>query len=195
MEGKNRIRGQIYGAVGIVIVAVFIYAARDVLQYVRSPGESAVSSEWEGSGITVELAGAQDHGGIYFLPHGATIGDLFREAGVSDIGGLGETVLPGVVHSGDRVTCDTARYRVTMGDMAVPTRLALGMPIDLNKATLEELVLVPGIGRKTASKIVRFREEKGDFPEVDVLKRIEGLGKKKYDRIKGYLSINRHSCS
>ncbi len=195
MKGKTFAGRQIYGAIGIMIVVVFVYAARDVLRYVRFPGEPAVSSQWESSGITVELAGDRDHGGVYFLPHGATIRDLFREAGVDDIAGFRGTDLAGVVRFGDRVSCDTARYRVTIGDMSASARLALGMPIDLNKATLEELVLIPGIGRKTASKIVRFREEKGAFPEVDVLKRIEGLGEKKYDRIKGYLSINRPSCS
>ncbi|MDO9514938.1 MAG: helix-hairpin-helix domain-containing protein [Syntrophales bacterium] len=195
MKEKTLAGRQIYGAIGIVIVVVFVYAARDVSQYVCSPGESAVSSQWEGFGITVELAGDQDHAGIYFLSRGATIRDLFGEAEVDDVSGFKETDLAGVVHSGDRVTCDTARYRVTTGDMSASALLALGMPIDLNKATVEDLVLVPGIGRRTASKIVRFREEKGVFSEVDVLKRIKGLGKKKYDRIKGYLSINMPSCS
>jgi len=88
MKGNTLAVRQLCGAIGIVIVAVSVYAARDVLRYVPSPGESAVSSQWEGAGITVELAGDRDHGGIYFLPCGATIGDLFREAGVDDVAGF-----------------------------------------------------------------------------------------------------------
>ncbi|MDD5722729.1 MAG: helix-hairpin-helix domain-containing protein [Syntrophales bacterium] len=195
MKGKTLASRQLYGAIGIVIVVALVYAARDVIQYLRFPGESAVSSQWAGSGVTVELAGDQDHGGVYFLPHRATIYDLLREAGVGNVARFRGADLAGGVHSGDRVICDTARSRVTVGDMSAPVRLALGMPIDLNKATLEDLALVPEIGRKTAAKIVRLREEKGDFSEVDVLKRIKGLGKKKYDRIKAYLSVNRPSCS
>jgi len=195
MKGKTRAGRQIYGAIGIVVVAVFVYVARDISPYIRVPGEAALSSRWEGSGITVELAGDQDHGGIYFLPHGATIRNLFSEAGVNDTPGFKETVLAGVLHSGDRIACDTTRYRVTIGDISASARLALGMTIDLNTATVEELVLIPGIGRITAAKIVRFREKMGDFSEVDILKQIEGLGEKKYNRIKGYLSINKASCS
>jgi len=195
MKRKTRGTGQLYGAIGIVIVAVFVYAARGVFQYVPFPGGAAVSSQGEGCGITVELVGDRDHGGIYFLPHGATIHDLLSEAGIADVAGFREADIAGVLRSGDRVSWDTAQYLVTVGDMFASARLALGMPINLNTATLEELMLVPGIGRKAASKIIRFREEKGVFSEVEALKRIKGLGKRKYDRIKGYFSINRASCS
>jgi competence protein ComEA len=195
MKGKTLAGRQLCGAVGIVILAVLVYAARDLLRYGPFTGGSDFSPERGGPGITVQLAGDQDHGGIYFLPHGATIRDLFRDAGVDDIAGFSGADLAVVLHSGDRISCDTVRSRITVGEMSAATRLALGMPIDLNKATLEDLALVPGIGRKTASKIVRFREEKGKFPEVDALKRIEGLGEKKYDKIKRYLCVSRASCS
>jgi len=195
MKGNTLAVRQLYGAIVIVIAVALVYAARDVLRYVPSPEDSVVSSRWENSGIAVELAGDRDHSGIYFLPHGATILDLFSEAGINDTSGFKETLLAGVLHAGDRVSCDLARYRATIGEMSAAARLALGMPIDLNRATLEDLILVPGIGRTTASEIVRFREEKGPFSEIGALKRIKGLGKKRYGRIKGYLFINRASCS
>ena len=194
MNGNPLAVRQLYGAIGIVIMVVFVYVARDVLRYMNLPGEGFVSSQWEGIGITVELAGDENHSGIYFLRQGATIRDLLIEAGIDDVAGFRDADLAGVVYSGDRVLCDMDRYRATIGDMFVSTRLALGMPVDLNKATLEELMLIPGIGRRTASKVVRFREEEGAFSEIDVLKRIKSLGKKRYDRIKGYLFINRACC-
>lgn len=195
MKGRPRAIRQLYGAVGIVIVVALVYVARGVLRYVPSAGIPAVSSRWEHSGIAVELAGDRDHGGIYFLPRGATILDLFDEAEIHDTSGFEGAVLAGVLRSGDRVTFDTDRYRVTIGEMSASTRLALGMPIDLNTATLEELILIPGIGRRTASKIVRFREKMGPFSEIEALKRIEGLGKKQYDKIKGHLFVGRPSSS
>ena len=181
----NLVKRQIYGAIGIVVVAVFIYAARDVSQYIYSSGEFAACCEHEKSGIMVKLAGDENYGGIYFLPQRATVYDLFRKAGLGDVAGFKEVDLDRVLHSGDMIVCDRTRHLVTLGDVAAPVRLAFGMPVDLNKATREELMLVPGIGRKTAAKIIRFRKEKKRFSEVDALKKI--IRGKRYNRIKDYL--------
>lgn len=180
---------QIYGAVGIVAAVVFGYAVRDILQYVRFFGTPVICSEYETSGIIVGLTGDENHGGFYFLPQKATVYDLFRKEGLRDFTEFRESDLATALHSGDRVVCDRIRYRVTIGDMAIPARLALGMPIDLNVATLEDLLLIPGIGRKTASEIIKVREGEGGFSRVDSLKRIDCMGEKRYDRVKDYLYI------
>jgi len=185
----NLFKKQIYVAIGIVVVAVFIYAVRDVFQYVSFFTGPAVCCEYETSGIMVELAGDENHDGIYSLPQGATVLDLFRKAGLGNIAGFRAADLARALHSGDRVVCDRTRYRVTLEDVAVHDRLALGMPIDLNEATLEDLVLVSGIGPKTASKIIKIREREGRFSRVDSLKQTGCMGEKRYDRVKDYLYI------
>ncbi|MBW2630992.1 MAG: helix-hairpin-helix domain-containing protein [Deltaproteobacteria bacterium] len=183
----NLAKRQIYGAIGIVLVAVFMYAARDVYQYTYASGRAAACCEYEKSGIVVELAGDENYGGIYFLSQRATVHDLFRKAGLDDIAGFKNIDLDRVLHSGDMIVCDRTRYLVTLGDVAASVRLAFGMPVDLNKATVKELMLIPGIGRKTAAKIIRFRKEKKRFSEVDTLKRI--IREKRYNRIKDYLYV------
>ncbi len=181
------VKKQIYGAIGIVVVAVFIYAARDVSQYTHSSGKFAACCEYEKSGIMVELAGDVNYDGIYFLSHGAAVYDLFKKAGLDNLAGFKKIDLGRVLHAGDRVVCDMDKYLVALGDVAASVRLAFGMPVDLNKATLEELMLVPGIGRKTAAKIIRLREEKEGFSGVDALKQI--IKEKRYNRIKDYLYV------
>lgn len=183
----NLVKRQIYGAIGIVFVAVFIYAARDVSQYTYSSGGDAACCEYEKSGIMVGLTGDVNYDGIYFLSHGATVYDLFKKAGLDNVAGFKKVDLGRVLHAGDRVVCDMARYLVVLGDVGASVRLAFGIPIDLNKATLGELILVPGIGRKTASKIIRLREEKEGFSGVDALKQM--IKEKRYNRIKDYLYV------
>jgi len=177
---------QLCGAIVIVVAAVSVYAARDVCRHLRSTPASPVRYEWEGSGIAVELAGHPDHDGIYFLPGGATVGDLFSEAGLDTIPECGKNAL---LHAGDRVICDAARCRMDTGGMSASTRLALGMPIDLNRATPEDLVLVPGIGRSTAAAIIEIRGKRGRFSRVDELRDIAGMGGRRYERIRGYLYV------
>ncbi|MBW2558318.1 MAG: helix-hairpin-helix domain-containing protein [Deltaproteobacteria bacterium] len=193
MEEKNLVKKQIYGAIGIVVIVVFLYAARDVSQYAYSSGGPVACCEYEKPGIMVMLAGDEDHDGIYSLSQEATVYDLFKKAGLPDIAGFKEADLARALHSGDRVTCDGTRYRVTLGDVAVPVRLAFGMPVDLNEATLEELILIPGIGLITASKIIEVREANGAFPIVDSLKLAGCMGEGRYNRVKDYLYIRASS--
>jgi len=189
MKEKTLVNRQIYGAICIVLIVVFIYAARNVFQYVRFFAGPAVCGEYIPSGIMVKFAGDKNYGGIYYLPQEALVSDLVRKAGIDDIAGFKESDLARMLHSGDKVVCGTARYRVTIEDIAAPVRLALGMPIDLNKATRDELKLIPGIGTKTASKIIKVRKDEGEFSTVEALKLAGCMREKRYDRVKEYLYI------
>lgn len=66
----------------------------------------------------------------------------------------------------------------------VPTR-----KINLNKATVEELSLLPGVGPATAQKIVEQRQTNGPFSSVDDLDDIKGIGEKKLEKIRPYATV------
>lgn len=55
-----------------------------------------------------------------------------------------------------------------------------GGKIDLNRATAAELDALPGVGPSTAEKIVADREANGPFRTVEDLKRVSGIGDKKF---------------
>lgn len=61
--------------------------------------------------------------------------------------------------------------------------------IDINAAGLNELVQLPGIGNKTAEKIIALRKEKSGFKKLDELLEIKGIGGKKLSNIEKYLYI------
>src|SRR6266481_7486483 len=68
-------------------------------------------------------------------------------------------------------------------------------PINLNAATSEELQLVPGIGPATAEKILLMRKSYGAFKSVDDLLAIKGLGKKRLEKMRKYLTVSKVSTS
>ena len=63
--------------------------------------------------------------------------------------------------------------------------------VDINKATVNELAKLPGIGKKKAEAIVAYRNEKGKFNSVDDLKKIEGIGTKTFEKIKEHLTAEK----
>lgn len=64
-------------------------------------------------------------------------------------------------------------------------------PVNLNTATSEELQLVPGIGPVTAEKIVQMRKSYGAFKSVDDLSAIHGIGPKRLEKMREYLTIGK----
>ena len=64
-------------------------------------------------------------------------------------------------------------------------------PVNLNTATSAELQQVPGIGPSTAEKILQARKSYGSFKSVDDLQAIKGIGPKKLDKMRKYLTVNK----
>jgi comEA protein len=64
-------------------------------------------------------------------------------------------------------------------------------PININTATSDELQQVPGIGPVTADKILQMRKSYGAFKSVDDLLSIRGIGKKRLEKMRKYLTASK----
>ena len=62
--------------------------------------------------------------------------------------------------------------------------------ININTATLEQLQLLPGIGESLAQRIIDYRNQNGSFSATKDLMKVSGIGEKKFDGIKDYITIN-----
>ena len=61
--------------------------------------------------------------------------------------------------------------------------------IDLNTATLQDLMQVPGLSNELAGEIIAYREEYGEFYDVDELLEIDGITKTIYNQIADYFTV------
>lgn len=64
-------------------------------------------------------------------------------------------------------------------------------PINLNTASATELEQVPGIGPSTAAKILQMRKSYGAFKSVNDLLAVKGIGEKRLEKMRKYLTVNR----
>ena len=67
---------------------------------------------------------------------------------------------------------------------APPSHPAQKPSINLNTATLDQLETLPGIGRKTAERIVEHRQKSGGFKKIEELMNVKGIGEKSFLKIK-----------
>ena len=66
---------------------------------------------------------------------------------------------------------------------------ALFRPIDINRATRDELMQLPMIGPVKADAIIEYREFQGGFRVIDDLLDVHGIGPATLDRIRDDITI------
>lgn len=142
--------------------------------------------------IYIYVCGAVALPGVYVMETGSRICDLFQEAG-------------GLTEEAAADYWNQARL-LTDGEMIyVPTReeavervpedwTAAGsqeeQKININTASVEELMTLPGIGEAKALAILAYRKENGKFSSIEELKEISGIKDGVFDKIKDYIVVN-----
>jgi competence protein ComEA len=61
--------------------------------------------------------------------------------------------------------------------------------VNINTATAAELEALPGVGAKTAARIVEYRQKNGPFKKIEDLMNVRGLGEKNFLKLKGQLTV------
>jgi competence protein ComEA len=61
--------------------------------------------------------------------------------------------------------------------------------INLNTGNVKDLDALPGVGPAMAQRILDWRKEHGRFQKVEDLMTVKGIGQKKFDKMKPYLTL------
>lgn len=150
--------------------------------------------------IKVYINGAVNRPGIYDLPNGArttealaAAGGLLPEANADRVNLAkklrdgSQVYVPFVKskNSSAKSQANLAADKQSQNNLAVADKKT---KLDLNKATAEELVALPGIGPAMANRILALRRTRR-FYRVDDLLQVRGIGKAKLEKLRPFIKV------
>ncbi len=145
--------------------------------------------------LVVFICGQVNNPGVYEIADGSRINDLIRVAGGTSRQACLELINPAQkLADGQKVYIpsneesrefvnsinveDTAGYENNSAEI-----------ININYASKNVLETLPGIGSELASRIIQYREKHGGFENIDELKKVSGIGDKKFSEIKEMITV------
>lgn len=150
----------------------------------EKPEDSFSQPETIKNELVVHVAGAVQNPGVYTLQDGSRVEDAITRAQLlpqSDADALNRAAL---LTDGQKIVVPFA------GEAQTPNPLTESeggtMPndkVNLNHATLAQLMTLPGIGEVKAQAIMQYRQEHNGFQTIDQLLQVNGIGSAIYSQI------------
>jgi len=188
--------------VGFVVVGVGIHAIMSIYKPLQK-GETVsfllpdmVEPEVKGV-FTVQVVGEVNNPGVYNIKMGQRVKDAIAAAGGAKDGACLEALnlaLP--VLDGMRIyvppqgaPLDRPESFITYGYGESTSYQQFDIALDLNTATKEQLMSLPGIGEKRAEAIIKYREKQGGFVHKKELLNIDLINEDVYREIEGLVEV------
>lgn len=140
--------------------------------------------------LVAEVKGQVLRPGVYTLPEGSRLYELVALAGgTTSVAELRQVNLALRVLDGDSFYIPAVGEEPLLPAPSTEGKSGSPAPMDLNRASKEDLMKVPGIGPATADNILKYREEKGRFSSVEELLEVPRIGEKTLEKIREYFIV------
>ena len=174
--------------IGMLLVLLWMLTACGKTSEVEDPLQEVDASEVEAQedasdSIFVYVCGAVEAEGVYELATGSRVYEAIEMAG----GFRGDAATNAVNQA--EVLADEAKVYVPTIAEAQAEQTADNGKVNLNTATKEKLMSLPGVGESRADSIISSREEKGPFKKIEDIMQISGIKEGLFEKIKDFITI------
>jgi len=161
----------------LAAIILLCFAVTDVIRQKITDNEIeiAFSENDKKDLIEVYVDGEVKNKGKYTLRNGANVGDAVEAAGGYTKEANRKINAAFLLENGSRVTVKDKSQNANSG---------IAFKVNINTATEKELVILDGIGEKTAENIIKYREKNGKFKSPADIIRVKGIGPGLYEDIR-----------
>ena len=141
--------------------------------------------------IYVYVCGQVVTPGVYELPEGSRVYDIFALAGgFTDVAATDYWNQARVLSDGEMIYVPSKEEVINHTfEGAESGRTNESNKVNINTASKEELMSLPGIGETKALAILAYRQENGPFSSIEEIKKVEGIKEAVFSKIKVYIEI------
>jgi len=179
--------GQIKGLIAVCLILAIIPFLNFFYSLLISYKAPVFTDQLDNS-LAIEIVENDQPKGIYFVGSETSLGQLLKTAGIGEF-----SFQDFKLNDGMKIMINPAsgNQDIVVTKIAAAERLALGMPLDINQVTEDDLLLITGIGQVTAEKILDLRKKLGRFRDIKQLMERRGIKEKKLAEIRKNLYIEK----
>lgn len=133
--------------------------------------------------IFVYVCGAVLEEGVYELSAGSRLYEAIEKAG-----GFREDAATTEMNQAE-VLVDAMKIYVPTIEEVLERQSTTGGKVNINQASKEELMTLPGVGASKAESIIRHREENGRFQKIEDIMEISGIKEGLFEQIKDLIQV------
>lgn len=137
--------------------------------------------------IYVHICGEVNKPGVYAVEEGSRVYELLALAGGATAAGVPDALnLAAVLADGDRIVIPAESEAAAALEVGQEEKELL---VNLNTASLQQLMTLPGIGEAKAADIIQYRENNGKFNEISDIMKISGIKDALFQKIKDLITV------
>lgn len=152
-------------------------------KYTEKTTEESTEGTEDTQYIFVYVCGAVNCEGVYELPSGSRVYQAIEVAG-----GLREDADKNSVNQAEVLEDEERIYVPTIGEEVSLVAEEEGK-VNINKASKEELMTLPGVGESRAESIIKYREEQGAFQNIEDIMQVSGIKEGLFEKIKDLITV------
>ncbi len=165
---------------------------RETKEAVTVPREvlSSTQSVTEEQLYYVYICGAVEQEGVYQCKAGSRLYEAIEQAGgFLDEANKSSLNLVDLVADGQKIYVPSKTESEESGVVSEEVQQQVSNRVNLNTASKEQLLTLPGIGESKAEDIIKYRSTNGKFQKPEDIKKISGIKEAAYNKIKDKICV------